>query len=169
MIIYVKKLVIFLLVIALLALIGCVRHTEPYWEYLEIDENAMIRLYFADPNTMEFDYMYINQSELIEKMMEVNGIPIDDVRLTVVCATYVHRVVDLNAEAELTSLQGSTGAQITTEVLIRTFASFPQIDSILIAIDGIFNRYGDHFDYRGRWFVNETGEIDWSPDDNWRE
>jgi len=118
-----------------------------------------VRLYSADLNTMEFDYIEVHSSEVIDQMLEINGIAIDGFEV----GTFVIHdgeipprnvmIVNLNAEAEQTSLQGSTGASLATEIILRTFASFPNIEAIEILIDGASGRYGDHFDFSDYFLI----------------
>jgi len=159
-----KKLAIISLVITLSALTllligcgGCDGSGEPQDglpPWFDVDN---VRLYSIDPNTFETDYIEIHSSEVIGKMYEINGILIDD--FWIEDFQGLNRlIINLNAEAEQTSLQGSTGAAITTDILIRTFSSFPNIDGIEILIDGE-TKYGDHFDFFQTFLVSERAQM----------
>ena len=162
-----KKLTIILIVVLLFTLTACGGGEEPQGglpPWFDVDN---VRLYSLDPNTFEFDYIEVHSSRIIDKMLEINGIPIDDFWFETIIGFDGERppinimVVNLNAEAEWTSLQGSTGAWITAEVLLSTFGSFPNIHQIEFLIDGERGRFGSHFDFTERFMVNrqETADV----------
>jgi len=150
-----KKLAIIAVIIALFTLgcTSCNGVNEPQSGLPPWFDVPNVRLYSGDPNTLIFDYIEVHSSKIISKMLEINGISIDDFWIDDFQG--LNRfIVNLNAEAERNSLQGSTGAYITTETLIRTFASFPDIDAIEIRIDNE-TRSGDHFNFFQTFLVSE--------------
>ena len=162
-----KKLAVVLFVIAALILVGCFGDTaEEYYpeniedvyengeEDIAEDEDYFIaRIYHADDMAINLEYIEVAISyenmveETITKMLEINGIPIDDFWYE-----ETHLVVSLVSTDRESPydiwqhLQGSTGALITTRIIGRTFASFPSAETMEILLNGE-RTLGEHIDF----------------------
>jgi len=100
-----------------------------------------------DKDIISFEKADISLENMVDDtifhMKEINDIQINDLWFegNKIC-------VDLNtSESYANFLQGSTGAYITTNILLRTFFSFPDVDEIEFLLDGKQGAEGDHFNF----------------------
>ena len=128
-----------------------------------IDEDYFtVRIYHMDDMAMYFEYTeaIISRANMVEetiaKLSEVNGyeFPVDDFWFE-----GARLFVNIPAEAERTSLQGSFGGRATTGIVVRTFASFPDVETIQILLGGEKWREGVHFNFSVVFSVEDNGTI----------
>ena len=105
-------------------------------------------------NILEYVTVPLRVSNISEDtsrfMLEYNGIVVDSIWYE---GSRIY--VDLN-EGERAKLdRGSEAGNVGSNILLRTFSSYPGVEEIVILIDGEHNSYGNHFNFDGA-FIAET-------------
>jgi len=138
-------------------------------EIPNIPENFDIRIYHSDPmaNFWVYTPAVISRDNMIKDVREKITYLIDDFWYE-----GTHLVIDLKFETLLTNfVQGSTGAYFNTMGLVRTFATFPNVETLEVLIGGFRGTSGSHFDFNAIFTVKEDGAIwakyfsDWVAED----
>ena len=128
-----------------------------------IPEGYFVARIYADPTAMfYFIYRYelISYENMVEetisKINEFNGydFPIDNFWYD-----GTNLIVDLEPDVDIGGvsnfLQGSSGASINVGIIVQTFGSFPNVETVEIRIDGRRGVEGWHFDFSEPFTVSE--------------
>ncbi|MCL2838030.1 MAG: hypothetical protein FWE04_03040 [Oscillospiraceae bacterium] len=126
-------------------------------EMRNISENFDVRIYHSDPmaNFWVYTPAVISRDNMVKDVREKITHLIDDFWYE-----GTHLIIDLKFETLLTNfIQGSTGAYFNTMGLVRTFATFPNVETLEVLIGGFRGMSGSHFDFNAIFIVEEDCTI----------
>jgi len=118
------------------------------------------KFYFSnDADTIAYEIISIQNETMIDDvkyhMERLNNIKIDNLWLQ--DKTFY---IDLNAREKDNFNRGSYAGTISTCILLETFFSFPNVKKVRILVDGEYNIWAEHFDFRMP-FDKKDSYCDW--------
>jgi len=125
---------------------------------------------YAEADTITVDFYYIVSEgtwykwSYATETIPVSNISADTIRfMKEYCNIEIDSIwfdgcrifVNLNERERARLDAGSTAGSVITETLIRTFSSYPNVMELEVLINGIFEEFGNHFNFRNIFIVSD--------------
>ena len=164
-------LILILVGVVLFALVGCTAQSAPVETnnnyYYDEKVDTVIRFYYditeGNPAGLYTDFEYFEvtfySDDWLEQalalmnentLFDIGGIWYEGERL------YADLIADSPYGNTWQALQGSTGAWINGNILLLNLASFPNVEEIVILMNGERDSGSDHFSFEGIFVVTDS-------------
>ena len=125
-----------------------------------VDDSFEVKFYFTNDGAQTFEYREVSISksnmlkDTIDKMKEINDIQIDSI-----WSEGNNHYVDLNENVREKLDAGSAMSSAITGSIVRTLASYPDVETLEILLGGNRRESGEHFSFESYYIIKEDGKI----------